>query len=440
VIANRIDPQIIAHLAMGNYPDGIMIITGTNGKTTTANLLANILRQAGKRFSCNEAGANLLTGITGAMAQSTRWTGRSAAQMALWEVDEATVPRLCELVKPALAVVTNFFRDQLDRYGELDTTVRLVREALPEDTRCILNADDPLVAQFGWQRAATVYFGVERLPESREISDEVRESRFCPLCGATLDYAWFQYGQLGNFTCAGCGFHRPQPHWQAQEVQRRQERMVFQVNGLELSLALQGTYNLYNGLAAYSAAKTLHIPDEAIRTGLSEFVPRAGRMESFAFPEGLLTLALVKNPAGCNQVIRTIVQAAQRREICLLIAINDQAADGRDISWLWDVDFEWLQEIAGQIRTIVCAGLRAEDMALRLKYAGIGMDKIRIEPALEIAVRTLRQSWGNGAHGYALPTYTALHPLRAILAAQSLSLAKNSAALRAQPAGREENI
>jgi len=209
-IANWIDPGIMRRLSVA-YTDGIIMITGTNGKTTTANLLASILCQSEEKFANNQAGANLLTGITGALIQNTRWNGFSRASLALLEVDEATVPKFCKLVSPTLAIVTNFFRDQLDRYGELDTTVRMVRESLPNETVLVLNADDPLVVQFGVDHAQVIYYGVERTPDSRSESQETREARFCPLCGTALDYSLFHYGQLGIFNCLGCGFHRPVP-------------------------------------------------------------------------------------------------------------------------------------------------------------------------------------------------------------------------------------
>ncbi|MDR3289230.1 MAG: Mur ligase family protein [Peptococcaceae bacterium] len=419
VVANRLDPRIISHLGRGNYPEGIIIVTGTNGKTTTANLLANVLKQAGKKFSFNEAGANLVTGITGAMARNTGWLGRTRAKLALWEVDEATVPQLCAQITPTQAIVTNFFRDQLDRYGELDTTVRLVREVLPESTRLILNADDPLVAQFGLGRQDVVYFGVERTPESSERSDETREARFCPQCGAELAYSLFHYGQLGRFSCPVCTYQRPEPQIQAREVRCEEQRIVFQVDGQEGSLALPGYYNLYNALAAYSSAKTLGIASGTIMEGLRGFAPQAGRMEAFALRQGRVILTLVKNPAGFNQVIRTVLGAASRQPLRLLLAINDQAADGRDVSWLWDVDFELLQAIEENISLVICAGLRAEDMVVRLKYAGITEEKIRLEDDLAKAVALLQKDWGSGGQAYALPTYTALRPLRDILAAKS---------------------
>ncbi|WP_042331843.1 Mur ligase family protein [Desulfosporosinus orientis] len=411
-VASWIDPEIMGHLSMA-YNDGIIMVTGTNGKTTTANLLANILRAAGKDFAFNQAGANLVTGITGALIQNTHWSGSARASLALLEVDEATVPKFCKQLSPSLAIITNFFRDQLDRYGELDTTVRMVRESLGDATVLVLNADDPLVAQFGQNHSRTIYYGVERTPESRVESQETREARFCPSCGTVLDYSLFHYGQLGIYQCTGCGFHRSEPKILAQNVTSEEGMLVFRVDKTGFSIALQGYYNLYNALAALTAARELEIPDKVIEKGLREFVPQAGRMERFYLPQGEATLTLVKNPTGFNQVIQTMIGVA--KPLRIVIGINDLAADGRDISWLWDVDFERLGSCDDRIEQVICTGLRAEDMALRLKYAGVAVKKLVIEHSLAGAINGLQENRGEGEAWFILPTYTLLFPLREIL-------------------------
>ncbi|SPF53737.1 conserved hypothetical protein [Candidatus Desulfosporosinus infrequens] len=411
-IANWIDPEIMRHLSMA-YTDGIIMVTGTNGKTTTANLLASIFREAGQGFAFNQAGANLVTGIAGALIQNTRWNGLSRASLALLEVDEATVPKFCEQVSPSLAIVTNFFRDQLDRYGELDTTVRMVRESLPKETVLVLNADDPLVAQFGTNYANVVYYGVERTPDSRSESLETREARFCPACGTELEYVLFHYGQLGIFNCLGCGFHRPEPEILAQDVRSEEGLLLFRVGVTSFTLSLQGYYNLYNALAAFTAARHLGLNDSLIHKGLQGFIPQAGRMERFNLPEGEITLTLVKNPTGFDQVIQTMLGA--NKPLCILIGINDLAADGRDISWLWDVNFERLGTHEARIHRVICTGLRAEDIALRLKYAGVSGEKLVIEHMLPEALIRLQASREEDEIAFILPTYTLLFPLREIL-------------------------
>jgi len=411
-IANWIDPEIMRHLSRA-YTDGIIMVTGTNGKTTTANLLASIFKEAGKAFAFNQAGANLVTGITGALIQNARWSGQSRASLALLEVDEATVPKFGTQVSPTLAIVTNFFRDQLDRYGELDTTVRMVRESLPKETVLVLNADDPLVAQFGTDHAQVIYYGVERTPDSVSESQETREARFCPVCGTELDYSLFHYGQLGIFKCLGCGFHRPEPEILAQNVRPEEGLLQFRVGVTSFTLSLQGYYNLYNALAALTAARQLGFNDALIEKGLREFIPQAGRMERFYLPEGEITLTLVKNPTGFDQVIQTMLGVD--KPLRILIGINDLAADGRDISWLWDVNFERLGRHEARIQQVICTGLRAEDMALRLKYAGVSVEKLVIEHTLAEALNRLQVSKAEEEVAFILPTYTLLFPLREIL-------------------------
>ena len=411
-VANRIDPEILRHLSVA-YTDGIIMITGTNGKTTTANLLASIIRQTEDKFAFNKAGANLLAGITGALIQNTHWNGFAKAKLALLEVDEATVPRFCRQVSPTIAIITNFFRDQLDRYGELDSTVRMVKRSLPKETLLVLNADDPLVAQFGTERAPVIYYGVERTPDSRSESLETREARFCPLCGTELDYQLFHYGQLGIFNCSGCGFHRPEPQVSAHNIRVEKDLLLFQVGMTAFTLPLQGYYNLYNALAAFAAARQLGFNDSLIKNGLREFIPPAGRMERFYLPEGELTLTLVKNPTGFDQVIQTMLGV--RSPLRVLIGINDLAGDGRDISWLWDVNFERLGTCEENISQVICTGLRAEDIALRLKYAGVSIEKLVIIHSLADALDCLLAERSAEEAVFILPNYTLLFPLHELL-------------------------
>ncbi len=411
-ITRKICPEIIRFLAL-SFKEGTVIITGTNGKTTTNNLLASILKTAGLKVAFNREGANMLTGITGTLLQNTSFSGKGKADILLLEVDEATVPGLCEQLTPRLAVITNFFRDQLDRYGELDTTIKLVKDALPSDTKLILNADDPLVAQIGIGKTDVYYYGVRSLPSSKADSDETREGRYCATCGQELTYTLFHYGQLGIYKCLFCDFKRPEPHIEAVDVHQEEQGISFYVDE-EYNIPLLGFYNLYNALGAFSAADCLNIAREDIRLGLMKFVSDAGRMEQFALQGYDLTLTLVKNPTGFNQVIQTLVEID--KPLHLLIAINDLAADGRDISWLWDVDFEILATNKADIHQLLCSGLRAEDIALRLKYAGFAEDKIVIEKSLAQAVVKLGEYQNIEKDAvFILPTYTALFPLRDIL-------------------------
>jgi len=414
-VARKICPDIIRQLAAG-FAEGTLVVTGTNGKTTTNNLLASILKTAGLKIAFNKEGANMLAGITVTLLQNTSWRAKAQASLLLLEVDEGSVPLLCRQISPRLVVVTNFFRDQLDRYGELDTTIKLVQDALPQSTELVLNADDPLVVRLGHGREKVWYFGVKAFPSSKAESTETREGKYCSHCGQELQYSLFHYGQLGIYSCSGCDFRRPQPEIEAVQVVEDNGAIGFQVDQEHYGLPLPGSYNLYNALAAFCAAVRLGIDREIIRRGLLDFKAEAGRMEQFRLGSKQLTLTLVKNPTGFNQVLNAILNT--NKPLRLLIAINDLAADGRDVSWLWDVDFENLAKHRSLIRQIICSGLRAEDMALRLKYAGFAENSLQLERSLERAVEILATE-SRSATGeeliYVLPTYTALFTMREIL-------------------------
>lgn len=414
-VALKIEPQLIGLLA-SDYHEGIVMVTGTNGKTTTANLLAEILKKAGQGFAFNQAGANMAMGIAAAFLQDRSWTGKAKNSLALLEVDEGTVPKVSEQLKPRLVIITNFFADQLDRYGSLETIINLVKDSLPPDAHFILNADDPLVAQLGLGKLHTLYYGVERTSESKTESNEAREICYCPKCGEELSYTLFHYGQLGHYGCLECGYERPQPQVLATDISANLDGITFMVDGKEYNIALQGYYNLYNALAAFTAAKRLGFKEREIAEGLQRFVPQAGRMEQFNLPQGRLTLTLVKNATGLNQVIQTIL-ALKEQPIRLLIGINDLGADGRDISWLKDVNFELLSEEDSWIEEIVCTGLRAEDLATRLQ--GVGLEsKLYIEKDPQKALARILDQMRENEGVFILPNYTLLFKMRKLLEAK----------------------
>jgi UDP-N-acetylmuramyl tripeptide synthase len=356
----------------------------------------------------------MLNGIAAALLKDADWLGRARSRILLAEVDEGSLPALCQEIRPRLAVVTNFFRDQLDRYGELDLTVRKVRETLPPETVLVLNADDPLVARLGLERENAVFYGTAALPISGPQGGETREGRYCVCCGAELSYTLFHYGQLGLYACESCGFRRPQPQLEARAVSDGEQGLTFALGETTFQVALHGYYNLYNALAALAAAFCLGVDREAARAGMAAFTPRDGRLEKFDLPEGDCTLILVKNPMGFNQVLAAVTETPG--PLRLLIAINDLAADGRDVSWLWDVDFERLTAGAPETCRVVCAGLRGADMQLRLKYAGLPRAEVTLAASLPAAVGILRGLPARpGERIFILPTYTALAPLRQLL-------------------------
>ncbi len=424
-IALKIDQRLLARLA-AHLPLGTVVISGTNGKTTTAKMLAGIFQAGDRRVTHNRAGANLISGLTSALIASTGWNGRINADVGLLEVDEATMPLAGPDLKPRAAVVTNFFRDQLDRYGELETTVTLVGKGLTHlapSGITALNADDPFVASLGQAASSAIFYGLEDESLGLEEVRQTGESKHCRCCGHLYEYQLYYYAHLGKYHCPQCGNHRPQPSVYVDQVLAQDEsgstiRLVTPVGTRELRLQVPGLYNIYNAMAATAGAIAMGIGMEAICAGLESTASSFGRMERLQIQERQVFLALVKNPTGFNEVIRTILTGTLRKH--LMICINDLYADGTDVSWLWDVDFEQLAHQQDQIPLIICSGLRAEEMAVRLKYAGVNIAKIKVENDLKQALILALQQVPQGELLYILPTYTAMLNMRRILHNQGL--------------------
>jgi UDP-N-acetylmuramyl tripeptide synthase len=371
----------------------------------------------------NRAGANLVSGLVSAVVAQTDLSGWPRADVGLFEVDEATVPAALNEVRPRAVLLTNIFRDQLDRYGEVHFVADLWAKAikhLPTDTSLVLNADDPLVATLGREQAAhqgrnAVFFGVGDASVGSGEVPHASDARICPSCGTAFAYAVCYYGHLGRYTCPGCGLARPRPRIEATSVTLRGDRgsdvtIQTPLGEIKAALSLPGLYNVYNALAATAVCLSLGLDPATITQGLESFTAAFGRLERVTVGDRELFLALVKNPVGFGEVLRTILTDDQERT--LIIAINDNFADGTDISWLWDVDFEQLE---GKVRVAVCAGTRAEDMAVRLKYALVPQDRIMVE---NDARRALAEALDRAAPGetiYVLPTYTAMLELREVL-------------------------
>lgn len=424
-VAIKIDRRLLARLA-AHLPLGTVVISGTNGKTTTAKMLAGIFEADRRRVTHNRAGANLISGITSALITSTGWSGRMNADVGLLEVDEATMPLAGPDLMPRAAVVTNFFRDQLDRYGELETTVTLVGRGLihlATSGIAALNADDPFVASLDKTASSAIFYGLEDKSLGLAEVRQTGESKHCRRCGHLYEYQVYYYAHLGKYHCPQCGSHRPQPAVYVDQVLAQDEsgstiRLVTPVGTRELRLQVPGLYNIYNAMAAAAGAIAMGIGMEAICIGLESTASSFGRMERLQIQERQVFLALVKNPTGFNEVIRTVLAGALPKH--LMICINDLYADGTDVSWLWDVDFEQLADQQDKIPFILCSGLRAEDMAVRLKYAGIDIAKIKVKNDLKQALELALEQVPPGELLYILPTYTAMLNMRQILHTQGL--------------------
>lgn len=411
-IALMIYPPLLQELGKNTYKD-TFIITGTNGKTTTTNMLAEIFKENGNSYVHNRAGANMLSGITTAFIQQTDFTGRKTFDYALLETDEANVPLLIAHIKPRLILITNFFRDQLDRYGELDTTIKLIKEAVQStDIELLLNADDPLQVGFQNQKGLTYwYYGFDTTSYDIFTGAESREGRYCVLCGHELEYTCYHYAQLGNYHCPHCNNHNPQPDFIATDLQM-DPSIHLQIDHIVIESPYQGFYNAYNILAAVSLGKLAGIQEHVIQRAIANFQPSAGRMETFLIQGKKHILVLVKNPTGLNQSLAMLAQDHAAKN--LFIALNDNAADGRDISWIWDAEVEVITGDEARIIRVICSGQRSGDMAVRVKYSGFDSENIIIKPSLKEGIELAISL--DSEVSYILCTYTTLFASRKILA------------------------
>ena len=400
-IALKICPDILSHLSK-QIKKEIIFICGTNGKTTTSNLLCSMIEHSGKKAVCNKVGANMLPGVCCAFIESADIFGRINADYAVIECDEASIRRIVPYVVPDKIVITNLFRDQLDRYGEIDITIKLLTEAFDklDNVNLILNGDDPLCSFFGTKYNA-VYYGVNE--KSNSETNEIKEGRFCLICGAELKYNYYHYSQLGDYFCEKCGFKRPHLDFCATNVNLK-NKMEFNINFdkevFPVSVDYKGFYNVYNILAAFSAFASLNLGFDNVGKTLSEYKPQIGRMESFDMGGKKVILNLSKNPAGFNQAIATLNSDPDEKDV--FVVINDNAQDGRDISWIWDVDFELMSK--SNIKFLAAGGIRKDDVAIRFKYAHLNDFEV-----LENNIKNLSQIIAKSSRTlYVLVNYTAL--------------------------------
>jgi UDP-N-acetylmuramyl tripeptide synthase len=409
----RLEPGAIAELG-ARLSLGSAVVSATNGKTTTAAMAASILTRAGTRLVHNRAGANMAGGIASTLLASARRHGAIDGELGLFEVDEFWLERIVDALRPRQILLGNLFRDQLDRYGELETIAdrwATMVATLPPQTGLILNADDPLIADLGRNRPSVVLFGIDdpsmAVPEMQHAAD----SKHCRRCGAAYRYDAIYLGHLGHYRCPSCGQERPQPSIVARSITLEGTAAVrftleTPVGTRAVTLPLPGLYNVYNATAAAALCLSLGTELDDVVAGLEAVQAAFGRAETVQLGASELSILLVKNPAGANEIVRTL--ALEPGELDLLAILNDRTADGRDVSWVWDADFE---VIADRLRTLTCAGTRAAELAVRFKYAGVPENRIEVVPqlgrALDHAV-----AGATGGRLFALPTYTALLELR----------------------------
>jgi lipid II isoglutaminyl synthase (glutamine-hydrolysing) len=414
-----LEPNAIAELS-GRLVRGSVAISATNGKTTTAAMTASVLSGAGITLVHNRAGANMAGGIASTLLASARGRGRIAGELGLFEVDELWLDRVAPELRPRAVLLGNLFRDQLDRYGELETIADRWGEAvraLPPTSSLVLNADDPLVADLGRDAAAVRYFGLDDPNVVLGEMQHAADSKHCRRCGAAYRYDAIYLGHLGDYHCPACGQRRPAPDVRAERITLHGTAAAsFTLSTAstraEVRLPLPGLYNVYNALAAATLCLELGVELPRIVAGLESVAAAFGRAETVVIGEQRLSILLIKNPAGANEIIRTL--SLEDGELDLLAILNDNTADGRDVSWVWDADFEL---IATRVRHVTCAGTRAGELAVRLKYAGVPVTRIAVVPPLPAALDAALAS-AAGPRVFALPTYTALLALRDELAAR----------------------
>ncbi len=425
IIANVIDPGTLDKLSR-QVAAGCLVVAGTNGKTTTARMLAGILEGAGLGVIHNRSGSNLVRGISAAFAGESSIGGQPRGDIAVIEADEAAFPEVVRRTKPRLILLLNLFRDQLDRYGELDSIASSWRETLqslsPSQT-VLVNADDPVLAALaGTTNARVITFGFDEHRHVLDVLPHAADSGSCSNCGAALRYSRLFLSHLGEYCCPNCGFGRPRLDFAARDIELRgldsSRAVVDTPDGpVAVSVGVPGLYNVYNALAAAAAALTIGLSQSVTATGLAAFRSAFGRIERVDFQGRRLVLVLIKNPVGFNEVLRMLAMSGNGDTTPTLFVINDLDADGRDISWLWDADVEVL---AGMPAPFSTAGIRSADMAVRLKYAGVPTDRITPLGDLEGGLGAFVDSLPPGGTGFILPTYTAMLELRRILSARGV--------------------
>ncbi|TBR61008.1 UDP-N-acetylmuramyl peptide synthase [Westiellopsis prolifica IICB1] len=404
-IARRIEPRLLQLLSQ-QVNKGVILVAGTNGKTTTSLFLREILERQGYRVAHNSTGANLENGLMTALMESTNLVGSLNVDYAILEVDENILPRVLAPIQPKLILCLNLFRDQLDRYGEVDTISKRWGSAiatLPHETIIVANADDPTICYLGQQlsQQRVSFFGLNEPEHYLEAIPHAVDSIYCPHCGHALDYQGVYLSHMGEYSCPSCGFTRSEPT----------------INSSQWPQILIGLYNKYNTLAAVTAAVELGIDEAIIRNAIPSFQPAFGRAEELKINGKQVRILLSKNPVGTNETIRVVTQSDNQTT---LLVLNDRIQDGEDVSWIWDVDTEKLVQRGG---TLVVSGDRAYDMALRLRYSNPALQNncnLIVEADLRQAINTALEHTPNHETLHILPTYTAMLDVREVLTGKKI--------------------
>jgi len=394
-IARRVDQNILRKLAA--QVDDIVFVSGTNGKTTTSNLIGHTLKANNIDIIHNNEGANMAAGITSAfIMQSTKNT-----KVAVIEIDEGSIPRVLKEVTPTMMIFTNFFRDQMDRFGEIDIMVNNIAKSISnKGIKLLLNADDPFVSRLKIASDMIVYYGMKAHAHEFEQST-MNESKYCPNCGRLLEYDYIHYNQIGHYHCT-CGFKRETPKYEVNTF-NVSPFLKLNINDAQFDMKIAGDFNAFNAIAAYSVLRELGLNDESIRKGFETYTSDNGRMQYFKLNEKEAMINLAKNPAGMNASLSVGEQLEGKK--VYVISLNDNAADGRDTSWIYDADFEKLSE--QDIEAIIVTGTRAEELQLRLKLAEVTVPIVLEKDIYKATALTMNYS----GFTVAIPNYTSLSPM-----------------------------
>ena len=400
-IALKLDKDILTKVALGY---NVILVTGTNGKTTTTSMIYNILKEKGYSVITNNTGANLYPGIVTTFVDNYKFSDKNHEKFAVIEVDEANVKFITEKITPTVITVTNLFRDQLDRYGEVYTTLNKILEGVYNvpTSKLILNGDESLLGKLDIKNPVVFYGFKTNINENKTI-DINADAKFCKFCKTPYKYNFVTYNHLGDYYCTGCGYKRPEISYGVDEIiDLTSESSTVKINNTEIFLSQSGVYNIYNALCAYSIAKELGVDDLTIKKSLESQSSSFGRQETINIEDKEVKIILVKNPAGYNQALDTL--CLSKEPFSAAFILNDNYADGRDVSWIWDVNFEHLNDV--DLNEIYVSGLRSYDMAVRLKTAGLDSSKFSITEEYDALTERIKESKNKKV--YILATYTAM--------------------------------
>ena len=400
-IALKIDKSILKTVSRGYK---VILVTGTNGKTTTTSMIYNILKENGFNVITNNTGANLYPGIVACFISNFSFFKRKENAYAVIEVDEAHVKFITEHLTPEIITVTNLFRDQLDRYGEVYTTLVKILEGVVKvpESKLVLNGDESLLGKLDVKNPC-IYYGFNTPIKEDNSLDLNADAKFCKFCKAPYSYNFVTYNHLGDFYCPECGYKRADLAYAVNEIyELTPNSSSVRINDTDVLISQSGAYNIYNGLCAYAIAKELGINDSVITASLQNQSSSFGRQEQIKIEDKDVQIILVKNPAGYNQALDTL--SLNKDDFSALFMLNDNYADGRDVSWIWDVDFEKISSL--NMHDIFVSGIRMYDMAVRLKVAGLDTDRFILEEDYEKLTEKLKAS--SSKKIYILATYTAM--------------------------------